>query len=229
MRGLLYNQFQTFRFPLYFIFGMPLLYLIIQIENPYIVDFALNACMIIPFIVFLLINSELFRLSGGKKWQNFAISTPTAAKGQVGVKYIFTLIVHAAILLFGALSCLIMTLITDENLFSHLQIGLISFGISLLLNSVDFPFYFRFGSENGSRVKAASILAVILLVLIYGLFGDVSFLFGKSTAMDLYNFMSSPPIKLMTWLIPTSSAALFFLSYIISLPLCRKGIERSEG
>lgn len=229
MRGLLYNQLRTFQFPLFCIFVMQLFFLIVTVtlnENQYSVDFGLNACMIMPFMLFLLVNSELFRQSGSEKWSNFAISTPTAVKGQVAVKYIFTLIVHAAILLFGVLSCLIMTLITGENLFSHLQIGLIFFGISLILNSADFPFYFRFGSENGSRVKAASILVVIVLVLIYGLFGDVSFLFGKTTAQDLLNFMNSPPIKLITWLIPTFSVILFFVSFVISLPLYRKGLER---
>ena len=145
------------------------------------------------------------------------------------MKYVFTIMIYAAILLFGVFGCFIATLMTSENQFTHMQSGLIFFGISLILNSFDYPFYFRFGSENGSRIKAASILFVIILVLIYGLFGDVSFLFGDSSAQDLYNFMKSPPIKLMTWLIPTISVALFVISYIVSLSLCRKGIERSES
>ena len=182
-----------------------------------------------PYIIFLLINAELFRFSENQKWRNFAISTPISVKGQVAVKYVFTIMIYAAILLFDVFGCFIATLMTGENQFTHMQAGLIFFGISLILNSFDYPFYFRFGSENGSRIKAASILFVIILVLIYGLFGDVSFLFGDSSAQDLYNFMKSPPIKLMTWLIPTMSVALFVISYIVSLPLCRKGIERSES
>lgn len=231
MRGLLYNQFRTFRMPLIFISVMPVFFLIFTIfdnQSSYSVNFGLNACMIMPFILFLLINSELFRFSENQKWRNFAISTPISVKGQVAVKYVFTIMIYAAILLFGTLSCLIATLMTGENQFSHMQAGLIFFGISLILNSFDYPFYFRFGSENGARIKAASILFVIILALIYGLFGDVSFLFSNSSAQDLYNFMKSPPIKLMTWLIPTVALVLFVISYVISLPLCRKGIERSE-
>ena len=232
MRGLLYNQFGTFRMPLICISVMPVFFLIFTIfdsQNSYSVDFGLNACIIMPYIIFLLINAELFRFSENQKWRNFAISTPISVKGQVAVKYVFTIMIYAAILLFGVFGCFIATLMTGENQFTHMQAGLIFFGISLILNSFDYPFYFRFGSENGSRIKAASILFVIILVLIYGLFGDVSFLFGDSSAQDLYNFMKSPPIKLMTWLIPTISVALFVISYIVSLSLCRNGIERSES
>lgn len=191
MRGLLYNQFGTFRMPLICISVMQVVFLIVTIvdrQNSYSVDFGFNACIIMPYIIFLLINAELFRFSENQIWRNFAISTPISVKGQVAVKYVFTIMIYAAILLFGVFSYLIATLMTGENQFTHMQAG-----------------------------------------LIYGLFGDVSFLFGDSSAQDLYNFMKSPPIKLMTWLIPTIAVALFVISYIVSLPLCRKGIERSES
>ena len=166
MRGLLYNQFRTFRMPLICISVMSVVSLIATIgdsQNSYSEDFGFNACIIMPYIIFLLINAELFRFSENPKWRNFAISTPISVKGQVAVKYVFTIMIYAAILLFDVFGCFIATLMTSENQFTHMQAGLIFFGISLILNSFDYPFYFRFGSENGSRIKAASILFVIIL------------------------------------------------------------------
>lgn len=64
MRGLLYNQFGTFRMPLICISVMPVFFLIVTIvdsQNSYSVDFGFNACIIMPYIIFLLINAELFR------------------------------------------------------------------------------------------------------------------------------------------------------------------------
>ena len=124
MRGLLYNQFRTFRMPLICISVMSVVSLIATIgdsQNSYSEDFGFNACIIMPYIIFLLINAELFRFSENPKWRNFAISTPISVKGQVAVKYVFTIMIYAAILLFDVFGCFIATLMTSENQFTHMQ------------------------------------------------------------------------------------------------------------
>ena len=166
MRGLLYNQLLTFRLPLGAIFGSQIFAMLVALlgGNDYSVQFGMNVCLIVPYIIFLLTNSELFHYDEREKWCCFAVSTPLSFKGQVAAKYLFSLGINVLTLLTALICCGIMSAFTGENLISMMRTGLVAFGLTITLNAFEFPFYFRFGSEHGSQIKAASIGVVLLAV-----------------------------------------------------------------
>ena len=230
MRGLLYNQFLTFRLPLGAIFGSQIFAMLVALlgGNDYSVQFGMNVCLIVPYIIFLLTNSELFHYDEREKWCCFAVSTPLSFKGQVAAKYLFSLGINVLTLLTALICCGIMSAFTGENLISMMRTGLVAFGLTITLNAFEFPFYFRFGSEHGSQIKAASIGVVLLAVCIYGLFGDISFLFSDTIVQDFINIMNGTFFRTFSAVIPAISVGLLFLSFWISTPLYRKGMECYE-
>ena len=230
MRGLLYNQLLTFRLPLGAIFGSQIFAMLVALlgGNDYSVQFGMNVCLIVPYIIFLLTNSELFHYDEREKWCCFAVSTPLSFKGQVAAKYLFSLGINVLTLLTALICCGIMSAFTGENLISMMRTGLVAFGLTITLNAFEFPFYFRFGSEHGSQIKAASIGVVLLAVCIYGLFGDISFLFSDTIVQDFINIMNGTVFRTFSAVIPAISVGLLFLSFLISTPLYRKGMECYE-
>lgn len=233
MRGLMYKQLLTFRVPALMIIGLQLFVaataLLMYSENPARGDQSLmTAAMIVPFILFSITNGELFRYDEREKWCCFAASTPQTSRGQVLVKYYFTLAAHTVILFVGMLCDTVFIAFVGTAVTSSMTTGVLFFCISLIMNSLEYPFYFRFGSEHGAQVKGASIWTVVLLIMIYLLFGDISFLLDGNLTDFFAALFSSTAMLWAMALLPAASIVIFYLSYLISLKMYRKGMESYE-
>ena len=233
MRGLMYKQFMTFRAPAAIIIGFQLflaaMAILIYFENPEQGDRSLmTVAMIAPFILFSITNSELFRYDEREKWCCFAASTPQTSTGQVRVKYCFTLAAHSVMLFVGMLCDAVFIAVLGDTTASGMTVGVLFFCISLIMNALEYPFYFRFGSDHGSQVKGASIWAVVLLIMIYLLFGDISFLLGENLTDFFAALFSSTAMMWNMALLPAASLVIFYLSYLVSQRMYRKGMENYE-
>ena len=233
MRGLMYKQLMTFRVPAEIIIAAQLLMAVTGLSvyqnNTARGDRSLMAAvMIVPFILFSMTNGELFRYDEREKWCCFAASTPQTLKGQVLVKYYFTLAAHSVILFVGMLCDCVFVGVMGNTAVSCISTGVLFYCISLILNALEYPFYFRFGSDHGGQVKAASVWTIILLIMIYLLFGDISFLLNMELP-DLNSLINNNSLMMWTMaLLPAAAAVIFFLSYLISLKMYRKGMESYE-
>ncbi len=231
MRGLLYKQIMTFRLPA----------AAVMLSHLYFAVFAVLSEldgkggniwavleMIVPFVLFSVCSGELFRYDERDKWCCFAASTPQTSKGQVLVKYYFTLAAHVVILFLCFLADCLFVALRGDIAATNMMIGYIFFCVSLMMNALEFPFYFRFGSEHGGQVKTASVLTVVLLLCIYGLFGDISFLLDGNFSDTLKDLLSGSTALWALTLLPAAALTLFYLSYRISLRMYRKGMESYE-
>lgn len=231
MRGLMYKQLMTFRAPALMIIGLQLFLTAMAMmsfaENQLNQGF-IAVSMVAPFVLFSVTNSELFRYDEREKWCCFAASTPQTSKGQVQVKYYFTLAANSVILFVGMLCDAVFIEVAGTTTVSSMTVGVLFFCLSLFMNALEYPFFFRFGSEHGGQVKGASTCVVILLILIYLLFGDISFLLDNNLAEFLLGLFSSTAALWTMALLPAVSLVLFYLSYLISLKMYRKGMESYE-
>ena len=231
MRGLMYKQIMTFRLPA----------IAIALSHLYFAAFMILSSMdgmdgnmwavlemIVPFVLFSTCNGELFRCDEREKWCCFAASTPQSSKGQVLVKYYFTLAAHVVILFLCFLVDCIFVAVSGDISATNMMFGYIFFCVSLMMNALEFPFFFRFGSNHGGQVKTASILTVVLLLCIYGLFGDISFLLDGNFAETLKNLFGGSAALWGLILLPAAAILLYYLSYRISLRMYRKGMESYE-
>lgn len=233
MRGLMYKQLMTFRAPALMIIGLQIIMAVVALfvynDNPSQGNQPLmTVTMIAPFILFSITNAELFRYDEREKWCCFAASTPQTSKGQVQVKYYFTLAAHSVILFVGMLCDAVFIAVVGSTSVSSMTMGVLFYCISLILNALEYPFYFRFGSDHGSQVKGASIWTVILLIMIYLLFGDISFLMEGNFADFFAALFSSTAMMWSMAVLPAVSLVIFYLSYLVSLKMYRKGMENYE-
>ena len=105
---------------------------------------------------------------------------------------------------------------------------LLFFSLMLVMDAIEMPFVFRFGSTYGAKYKGYVLLGIFGVVAIYLLYGDISFLrtgdplsafLGKLQGGTLHRFLD---------LLPYIAVVLYFLSYCLSLKIMKKGIEAYE-
>lgn len=185
------------------------------------------------FCIFILItplSSSLFTPDEKPTTVGFLFSTPQAAKGQIQSKYFFLLIESLVVLFLCFIVDTIMIVWVGEYASSASSICLIFFCLNLILLSIRVPLHVRFGSAMSFPVQIAGIILITSGIIIYALFGNISFFVeGSRSLLDvLTEYFSSEKVVFVLSLIPYISVLMYYLSYRISLALYRKGVETYE-
>ena len=192
---------------------------------------SLAPLVLLEFCAFLLtnvINQHLFQADERRTWQYFALSTPQKEQGQIGSKYILVLLVNLVTLLWLLLLDCVFGHMAEKPGLSTSSALLLFFCLMLVMDAIEMPFVFRFGSTYGAKYKGYVLLGIFGVVAIYLLYGDISFLrtgdplsafLGKLQGGTLHRFLD---------LLPYIAVVLYFLSYCLSLKIMKKGIEAYE-
>lgn len=192
---------------------------------------SLAPLVLLEFCAFLLtnvINQHLFQADERRTWQYFALSTPQKEQGQIGSKYILVLLVNLVTLLWLLLLDCVFGHMAEKPGLSTSSALLLFFSLMLVMDAIEMPFVFRFGSTYGAKYKGYVLLGIFGVVGIYLLYGDISFLrtgdplsafLGKLQGGTLHRFLD---------LLPYIAVVLYFLSYCLSLKIMKKGIEAYE-
>ena len=192
---------------------------------------SLAPLVLLEFCAFLLtnvINQHLFQADERRTWQYFALSTPQKEQGQIGSKYILVLLVNLVTLLWLLLLDCVFGHMAEKPGLSTSSALLLFFSLMLVMDAIEMPFVFRFGSTYGAKYKGYVLLGIFGVVAIYLLYGDISFLrtgdplsafLGKLQGGTLHRFLD---------LLPYIAVVLYFLSYCLSLKIMKKGIEAYE-
>ena len=103
------------------------------------------------------------------------------------------------------------------------------FCMKLILLAIRVPIHVRFGSAMSFPVQIAGIILITSGILIYALFGDISFFMEDHDLLTmLIEYLSSEKVIFALSLVPYIAVAMYYLSYRISLALYRKGVETYE-
>lgn len=173
-------------------------------------------------------TSTLFQSDESRVCTSFAMSLPQGAKGHVMSKYYYLLAVNIAIMFVLFVNDTVCTAMLGGR-YSGTLILTMLFCWRLLLMSVEIPFIIRFGSQRGLNIKGAVIGFIFVLVMIYFLFGDISWLIDSDDPIKaLIDWLQSGDILFLAGLIPYFSVAAYYLSYRISVNVYRKGAESYE-
>ena len=128
----------------------------------------------------------------------------------------------------------IAAIMVNETIPSLTGIFTITFYIILLYFAVDIPFSIRFGVKKGAQIKCIILVAALLCVVIYLLFGplpdsaDVIFDAVYGTIEKLINNQFSDEMMLVMGIIPIISVFGYIASYFISCKLFMKGVEEYD-
>lgn len=243
MKGLLFKNFITSRLYLFLILVSTLfitVFLIPVIANLFLPmvklsvvtpeSFAafMEGMLGLPFFYSLCTCSEFFKADEKPATYSFFFSTPLSAKGLLQSKYYFLLLINLGILFICFLTDTVAMVILGEYGISCIASCVIYFSDVLILLSFIIPFHIRFGSHSSMEIQGFSIFLIFSLIVVYALFGDISFFFAENMIESLFEYLHSEKMIFIHSLIPYVGVLMYYLSYRISLVLYRKGIENYE-
>ena len=97
-----------------------------------------------------------------------------------------------------------------------------------MIGAIELPFAFRYGTEKGGKVKVIALIVILDSILLYGLFGDISFLLGENPWEALKRMLSTGVMIWVLALLPYVSCMVFYFCYRISLKVYTKGVDSYE-
>ncbi len=244
MKGLLYKDYVLFKKALWtllgvsafilivFCFGIAEMNISLGIHSPEdaLGTTAANAmgyfCL---FILLTPLSASLFTPDEKPTTVGFLFSTPQAAKGQIQSKYYFLLVLNLGILFLCFITDTIIMGRMGEYAASASSVCLIFFCLNLILLSIRVPIHVRFGSAMSFPVQIAGIMLITCGILLYALFGDISFFMEDHNLLTvIMEYLSSEKVIFAFSLVPYIAVSMYYLSYRISLALYRKGVETYE-
>lgn len=176
--------------------------------------------------------NNLFISDEKRVWANFSISLPTSVKGQVKAKYIYLFLINSIALFITSIPDAVIGYISGEFSGVGSVIGQMIFMFLILKYSIEIPFTLRFGTKAGSYIMTAGYVVLSFGLIIYGLFGDISF-FMENEFMDVFvktiEFLKSDTASIIglgifSWVV----LILYIISYKISCKVYKKGVETYE-
>ena len=186
---------------------------------------------ILYYFVFMLVSltsNLLFESEESKACCAFAMSTPQGGKGFIESKYWYILMQYLFMLFIAFLTDTV-TFAILGGAFSASIVLVMIFCWRLLLAAIEIPFVIRFGSQKGIAIKGLVITFVIILGMLYLMFGDISWLINSDDPLKaLMDWLKSGKIILPISLFPFVSASAYWLSCKISIKVFRKGAENYE-
>ena len=180
------------------------------------------------FIMIRFLSTQLFTPDEKPVSVCFLFSTPPAAKGQIQSKYYFLLLVNLAVLFVCFLADTLTMLMLGEYAASATMVCVIFFSINLILLAIRIPFNIRFGSSVSFEVQMVYIILFSTILVVYALFGNISFFFQEDILKSLMDYLQSEKVIFIISFIPYISVLMYYLSYRISLALYRKGVDTYE-
>ena len=201
-------------------------------------DWAVSVTMMSGILTLILFGAtnvyynNLFISDEKRVWANFSISLPTSVKGQVKAKYIYLFLINSIALFITSIPDAVIGYISGEFSGAGSLIGQMIFMILILKYSVEIPFTLRFGTKAGSYIMTAGYVVLSFGLIIYGLFGDISF-FMENEFMDVFvktiEFLTSDTASIIglgifSWVV----LILYIVSYKISCKVYKKGVETYE-
>ena len=231
MAGLMYKNFLLYRIELIvigvlqlFISATVLLTGITGTGSPQ-GTLILYGCM---FLMLGFVESGLFEPDEKQTARSFLISTPTGAVGHIGSKYWFLLLVNLSVLICCFLTdTAVFALTGDEKTMTGVMLVLL-FAMSLVVDALSLPFIIYFGTKYGLDAKASAQGVILLLVLVYALFGDISYFLSNDFLTALIKLFEAEYIRLMHRVLPCIAALLYWGSCKLSVLLFRKGMENYD-
>ena len=184
------------------------------------------------FIAFLVggaFEDSLFREDERKKWAYFVTSTPTGVKGQMGAKYLLTMI-FSMLTVTSLVLCNGLAMEGDMEVHDCSVVYVFFFYVQLLMRAIEYPLMARFGGKTGKNVKILLVGVISLILFIYALFGDTSVFSDMSDFWGtLFKIFDDPEKnkKIMLWFGIGAAAILpiYYLSYRFAVKWYLKGVE----
>lgn len=240
MLGLLYKEFIACKRALIFPFAIYLFFLGTMLVLPlcfpsesselFIPDMISVATSAILFMILNGMQGEMFKKDERRIWVNYAVSLPTSVVGQVKVKYYYFFIINSIALFVTQCNEWIIKAVDMKSSGLGASVAFMFFMLYLVIFAIDMPFTFRFGRTFGGYMKTVLMLVLIFIMMLYGLFGDISMFLGEDEIeVAIFKFLemlfSNEAVAISMGLGCWAVLGFYFLSYKLSCKLYLKGVD----
>lgn len=185
---------------------------------------------IVMFLTIGLMTASIFEADESRKWAYFITSTPHTDVGQIKEKYLFTLLLYAALFMWCYFLAVLSAALGGS---ANVMVAFEMMCIMLAANAIEFPFLVRFGSKAGGHIKTAVMMLLMIIAFEYIFFGDLSIFGSPEKLLALFEKLSDTSLMtdislVLLAVFPYFSLGLYYLSYKISCKLYLKGAEEYE-
>ncbi|MBR2047790.1 MAG: ABC-2 transporter permease [Oscillospiraceae bacterium] len=227
MAGLMYKNFLLYRIELIVIAVVQLFVsataLLISLTGSDPVGaLLLYGCM---FLLTGFFESGLFAPDEKQSARSFLICAPTGAAGHIRSKYFFVLLINLGVLLCCFLTHSVIFGRYGEEYAMTGKVLVLLCSFSLINEALTLPFIVYFGTNYGLNAKGSAIGVLLLLALLYGLFGDISYFLSNDFMTALEKLLADENIRLLRLLAPWVALLLYWLSCKLSVVLFRRTAE----
>lgn len=127
---------------------------------------------VFPLIVTMQLSARPILLDEDSGWTGYALSLPGAYLRYVNSKYMSGLLIQffGLVLSYGY----IVLIRISSGVKISFYIPAVVLCVTILLMCIEMPFYFKFGYRAGETIKSILFLAIVFVVFVYLLFGDIS-------------------------------------------------------
>lgn len=162
-------------------------------------------------IIVMMLPIGAFAYDEQAKWDRYAAVLPMGRRSMVAARYLFTLVTALCAAVFGALVCVILSILGRAELAEGLATVLAAMGMGIFIADIMLPLCYKLGAE---RARPYLYLVVFLPVLL--LFG--AFQLGLLDNLDLSWLESLPESGALAAcaVVPLLALAGLVVSYLIS-------------
>lgn len=243
MRGLLYKDFAVVKGKIICIVLVVLWILLVTVQvgttkdgfsevNYLCFGAVIWMIMLLYFMCLTKIETGILAAEEGRRQKQYFLSMPIKPKDYVKSKYLFVFISYYVVWAIAALflsTCLMGC--REEPLKQMLSnvrelLPVVTGGL-LFVPALEMPFFIGLGVQKGNQLKVGIIVVLFFCLMAWFLFGDLTVL--DRIGLDvLFQYFQKHKTVLSTMqiVLPVSSAAVFYLSYRISVRIfCKKEWE----
>ncbi len=232
MYGLLYKDVIIHKKLLLATLGVIVFFSAIMVVAPLtdeLKDFQMGLVLTLASIAIMLVvgmfEQGLYEQDERKKWQSLIASTSEGVRHQIASKYIFSAALSITVTTWCLLIYSIAGAISDTDITIYTVLLLQFLWIQLTIRAIETPFLVRFGSKQGNMFRMVLFGVIALVIITYGLFGDMS-VFGSMENFLLWlKDALSDNSSIFLRLTPALSMCFFYLSYRLSCVWYLKGGE----
>ena len=188
--------------------------------------------MLVPVVLLIIIlNGIQIGILSADERKNvkiYLLSFPITEKKYIASKYFFLLIAYYIVLSISQLWAVTYAIQDVDSQMYEMVRGVATLMptvvcISLVITAIELPFFILYGSEIGKFVKNGIALAILFLMIVFLLFGDLTLL-ELLNLEKLFAYLEEH-IEIVLWmqmLAPAIALLFYYCSYLITCNVFRR-------
>ncbi len=182
----------------------------------------------------VIVLTPIMKHNEKRGWGRFVLSTPDTSKLQIRFYYEIVLGILIFTNFISNIFISLLSSVTNTALQLPTILNTILFFILLLFNAIDLPCYVTFTQQRGDKVHTLSFMLIVLILIVYVLFGDLSYISEHSDDLmeKLFSMLNSHTLSngflIFMAVLPPVSIIAYLFSYRLSCKYYRKGVLQYE-